>query len=208
MTARSTLIGVAVLALAASACGSSDDSTPVTVTPTTAADAYSTTVPPTTTAQASYSTTTRAAAPATTPPATTAAPVATTIPPTTTAPADTGPRTVTVEAGDSLSQIAKDNGMTLEELVALNAICDVNQLYVGQVLLLAAEDDDTDAEPSEATITVQAGDSLSKIAKRHDTTVEDLMALNDIDDPNTILVGQSLVVVTSATPTPAADPCD
>ncbi|HAZ35148.1 MAG TPA: hypothetical protein DCY69_00285, partial [Acidimicrobiaceae bacterium] len=35
---------------------------------------------------------------------------------------------------------------------------------------------------------------LSKIAKRHDTTVEELMALNDIDDPNLLFVGQELFV--------------
>jgi LysM repeat protein len=132
----------------------------------------------------------------------------TTLPPTTTTPPDTGPRTVTVKAGDSLSQIAKDNGMTLDELATLNAICDTNQLFVDQVLLLSTEEaDDPDAEPSEQTITVQSGDSLSKIAKRHDTSVEVLMADNDIDDPNTIFVGQKLVVVSNAPATPTEDPC-
>tara|TARA_B100000959_G_scaffold92786_1_gene98575 strand:+ start:6276 stop:6890 length:615 start_codon:yes stop_codon:yes gene_type:complete len=203
MRANRAILGLGVLVLLAAGCGSSDDSTPVTVTPTTAPDAYATTVPAVTTTQASYSTTTAATT------ATTAATAtATTLPPTTTVPPDTGPRTVTVEAGDSLSQIAKDNGMSLDDLAAINAICDTNQLFVGQVLLLSAEETgDPDAEPSERTVTVQSGDSLSKIAKRHDTTVEALMADNDIDDPNTIFVGQELTVSSDAPATPIEDPC-
>jgi lysozyme len=202
MRANRALLVLVALVIVAAGCGSSDDSTPVTVTPTTASDAYATTVPAVTTTQASYSTTAA--------PTTAAASVTTTLPPATmTEPPDTGPRTVTVKAGDSLSQIAKDNGMTLDELATLNAICDTNQLFVDQVLLLSAEEaDDPDAEPSEQTIMVQSGDSLSKIAKRHDTSVEALIADNDIDDPNTILVGQELVVFSDAPVTPTEDPCD
>jgi LysM repeat protein len=59
-----------------------------------------------------------------------------------------------------------------------------------------------------AIVTVQPGDSLSKIAKRHDTTVEELMALNDIDDPNLLFVGQELLVdeVVSAAEEPEENP--
>ena len=35
---------------------------------------------------------------------------------------------------------------------------------------------------------------MSKIAKRHDTTVEDIMERNAIDDPNLLFVGQELVI--------------
>ena len=58
------------------------------------------------------------------------------------------------------------------------------------------------------SVTVEKGDSLSKIAKRHDTTVEELMALNDIDDPNLLFVGQELFVdeVVSAAEEPEENP--
>ena len=203
MCAHRAVLGFGFLVLVAAGCGSSDDSTPVTVTPTTAADAYATTIPDASGAQGASATTT---AP---PTVTTTPPLVTTLPPTTTAPPPAGPLTVTVAAGDSLSQIAKDNGMSLDDLAALNSICDTNQLFVGQVLLLSVDDEpNPDAEPSEMTVTVQSGDSLSKIAKRYDTSVESLMADNDIDDPNTIFVGQELVVVAAAkTALPAEDPC-
>ena len=43
-------------------------------------------------------------------------------------------------------------------------------------------------------VTVLAGDSLSKIAKRHDTTVDEIMERNAIDDTNLLFVGQELVI--------------
>lgn len=49
-----------------------------------------------------------------------------------------------------------------------------------------------DVEP--ASVLVEVGDSLSKIAKQYDTTVDDLMVTNDITDPNLLFVGQELVV--------------
>ena len=204
-TATVLLMAVALGILAAS-CGGGEDSTPVTVTPTTAADAFATTVPMATTTQASYSTTTTTAAYATT-----TAPPTTTVPPaTTTTAAASGVRTVTVEAGDSLSKIAKAHGMTVERLAALNAICDINQLFVGQVLLLGEEqpEADPDAAPTGVSVTVQAGDSVSKIAKRYDTTVDAILVGNNISDPNLIFVGQTLVITTVAEPAaPMADPC-
>ena len=43
-----------------------------------------------------------------------------------------------------------------------------------------------------ADYTVQAGDNLTKIAKAHNTTVEELARLNNIKDVNKILIGQEL----------------
>ncbi|MCZ2130823.1 MAG: LysM peptidoglycan-binding domain-containing protein [Bacteroidia bacterium] len=42
--------------------------------------------------------------------------------------------------------------------------------------------------------TVQPGDNLSKIAAMYGTTVEDLVKLNNIEDPNKILVGETFLV--------------
>lgn len=50
---------------------------------------------------------------------------------------------------------------------------------------------------------VQPGDNLYRIAKKFDTTVEALMAANNITDPNHIVVGQRLVIPTG-TGQPAA----
>ena len=50
------------------------------------------------------------------------------------------------------------------------------------------------ADVGPLSVLVEVGDSLSKIAKRYDTTVDELMVANDITDPNLVLVGQELVV--------------
>jgi len=189
---------VCVLSLLVTAgCGGGEEDpilVPATMAPTTAAPA---TLASTTTTTTLAPTPTTAAPVAST--TTTTAPVAsTTAIPTTTEAADVGPLSVLVEVGDSLSKIAKRYDTTTEILAAINGICDVNQIYVGQKILLAAAgsetDDGVDPEPISVTVIVEAGDSLSKIAKRYDTTVDDLMVANDITDPNLVLVGQELVV--------------
>ena len=192
------LIGVCVLfLLVTTGCGGGEEDpilVPATMAPTTAVPATlastttTTTLAPIPTAAAPVASTTTTTVPV----------VSTTAIPTTTEPADVGPASVLVEAGDSLSKIAKRYDTTAEILAAINGICDVNQIYVGQKILLAdAEsetDDGVDPEPISVTVIVEAGDSLSKIAKQYDTTVDDLMAANDITDPNLVFPGQELVV--------------
>ena len=203
---RLTLLPLLVLAVVATACGGSDDG-PIVVQTTTTGMFVTTTAAP-----SDYSPATT-----TTPNvATTLVAVATTVVPATTTVALVDvPESVTVEKGDSLSKIAKRYGTTVDALVRINDLCDANQIFVGQVVVLedpeAGADADADAEGDRvetAIVTVQPGDSLSKIAKRHDTTVEELMALNDIDDPNLLFVGQELLVdeVVSATEGPEENP--
>ena len=182
--------------LVTAGCGGGEEDpilVPATMAPTTAAPATlasttTTTLAPTPTTAAPVASTTTTAAPV----------VSTTAIPTTTEAADVGPASVLVEVGDSLSKIAKRYDTTTEILAAINGICDVNQIYVGQKILLAGAefetDDEVDPEPISGTVLVEVGDSLSKIAKQYDTTVDDLMVTNDITDPNLLLVGQELVV--------------
>lgn len=201
---RLTLLPLLVLAVVATACGGSDDGPIVVQTTTTGMFVTTTAAPsdysPATTTTPNVATTVAATATTTAPPATT-----------TVAVTDV-PESVTVEKGDSLSKIAKRYGTTVDALVRINELCDANQIFVGQVVLLEDPEADADAAAEDrvetAIVTVQPGDSLSKIAKRHDTTVEELMALNDIDDPNLLFVGQELFVdeVVSAAEEPEENP--
>jgi len=201
---RLILLPLLVLAVVATACGGSDDG-PIVVQTTTTGMFVTTTAAP-----SDYSPATT-----TTPNvATTLVAVATTVVPATTtvALADV-PESVTVEKGDSLSKIAKRYGTTVDALVRINGLCDANQIFVGQVVVLEDPEAGADADAAgdrveTAIVTVQPGDSLSKIAKRHDTTVEELMTLNDIDDPNLLFVGQELLVdeVVSAVEEPEENP--
>jgi LysM repeat protein len=41
---------------------------------------------------------------------------------------------------------------------------------------------------------VQSGESLSMIAAEYGVSIESIMAANSLDDPNTIVVGQELLI--------------
>lgn len=58
------------------------------------------------------------------------------------------------------------------------------------------EEEDLDTEPDngETSYEVQSGDTLSTIAAEFDTTVEEILEVNDIDDPDLLHVGEELVI--------------
>ena len=182
------LTGLSLLLM--SACGGGDEDpvlVPATMPPTTTTFVdLSTTVPMTTTTYAASATIVPVVVETTT----------TTI---VVEPAETKPESVKVAAGDSLSEIAKANGTTLEKLARINGICDVNSIYVGQVIMLSDPEKEVDVETDtteELTVTVivESGDSLSKIAKREGVTADEIMSINDITDPNLLFVGQELTI--------------
>ena len=189
---RRLLAPILLLSVVSVACGSSSDEPIVVQTTTTGMFTTTTTSTPVddtgTTTSTTYGATTTTYGTATT----TEPPTATT-----TEPSADGPESVTVEKGDSLSKIAKRYGTTVDALVRINELCDANQIFVGQVILLEDLNVDEAAEQtatSTVIVTVEGGDSLTKIAKRHDTSVEAIMELNDIDDPNLLFVGQELII--------------
>ena len=183
------LAGLSLLTVGA--CGGGDDEpvlVPATMPPTTTILIdLSTTVPMTTTTYA---------APVTIVPVVVETTTTTTI---LVEPEGTEPESVTVADGDSLSEIAKANGTTLEKLARINGICNVNSIYVGQVILLSDTEEEVETqtdgtEELTVTIIVESGESLSKIAKREGVTVDEIMSINDITDPNLLFVGQELVI--------------
>ncbi len=95
--------------------------------------------------------------------------------------------TYVVQRGDRLINIARKFNTTLNALLAMNPGLDPNRIFVGQVINIP---------PAQATRTymVQSGDTLRVIAARFDTTVAALQALNGLANPNTIFVGQTLLI--------------
>lgn len=93
--------------------------------------------------------------------------------------------TYTVKSGDTLSQIAERVGMSVYEIQQINATPDINRIQVGQVLQLQAK-------PLQRKYIVKSGDTLSGIAYKLGTTVNNLRSGNNIGNPNLIYVGQVL----------------
>lgn len=52
----------------------------------------------------------------------------------------------------------------------------------------------TPTEPAQQTYTVEQGDTLSDIANRFGTTVQDLVQANDITNPDLLRIGDELIV--------------
>lgn len=98
--------------------------------------------------------------------------------------------TYTVKKGDTLSGIASKYGTTYQELARINGIADPNKIYPGQVLKING----TASSSSTQYYTVKSGDTLSKIAKQYGTTVNQLVAWNNISNPNLIYPNQKLRV--------------
>jgi len=130
--------------------------------------------------------------PSPTPPATPAAtpePVEVPPPQPTEEPSPT--ETYVVQPGDSLSDIAAEYETTVDELLRLNDLAEPSLLYTGQAILVPRS---SEAAASTTVHIVQVGETLGLIAESYGTTVEVLLELNDLSDPDVVPVGTSLVV--------------
>lgn len=101
-------------------------------------------------------------------------------------------QTIIIKYGDTLSQLAIKYNTTVAELVELNGIANPNLIYAGDTLLVPIGNKN---ETSDDTIyIVKKGDTLSGIAKRYGTTVNNLVVANGIKNPNLIYPGQRLII--------------
>ncbi|MGE5258689.1 MAG: LysM peptidoglycan-binding domain-containing protein [Hyphomicrobiales bacterium] len=101
-----------------------------------------------------------------------------------------------VRQGDSLYNIAKRYGTTTEDLQRWNNLSGTS-LTVGQVLKIAPAGSSAKAaasKPSQEIYLVQPGDSLYSIAKKHNMTIEQLRALNQLTSPSKLMPGQRIML--------------
>lgn len=111
-----------------------------------------------------------------------------------------------VRKGDNLSTIAKKHRVRLSELMEINSLNRSSVIKVGQEIKIPAsgevssmpeqkpaEHENAQVSSEAETYVVKSGDSLSRIAKRHSTTVRQLMSINNLKNHN-IKIGQKLIV--------------
>jgi len=94
-----------------------------------------------------------------------------------------------VQKGDSLWNISKKLGISVDEIKRLNNL-NSNLIYVGQVLKLPGYETTTD---SNITYIVKKGDTLYSIASKNNVTVDELMKLNNLSNTN-LSIGQQLKI--------------
>lgn len=117
--------------------------------------------------------------------------------------------TYVVQSGDTLSQIAQTYNVTVQAIVVLNNISNPNLIYPGEVLQIPSSTTHNRAPhitfitptplTSTTSYTVQSGDTLSQIAQDYNVTVQAIVSLNNISNPNFIYPGQ-VVLIPSSTP--------
>ncbi len=112
-----------------------------------------------------------------------------------------------VQWGETLGIIAQRYGVTVSAIVQANGLYNPNYIYAGQILAIPTGAPAPAPSGPTTTYLVQRGDTLGVIAARHGTTVNELVRLNGIVNPNLIYVGQVLRVPGPGTSAPAPTTC-
>ena len=104
-----------------------------------------------------------------------------------------------VRPGDTLTDIARRLGVSVEELALANGLDDPDMIVEGHLLVVPSDGG------SATEYVVQRGETLSDIAGKIGVPVAHLAAANGLDDPDWVPAGRLLAVppVGSAVPTPA-----
>lgn len=109
----------------------------------------------------------------------------------------------TVQAGDTLGEIAQQFEVTAEEIAARNNLSNVDDvLYAGQVLIIPVAGSMATVPAGSATTTaggerihiVQPGENFYRIALLYGLTWQEIAAYNNIADPDSIEVGQAISI--------------
>jgi len=120
--------------------------------------------------------------------------------------------TYLIQPGDTLLAIASTTGVGLDRLVALNGIKNPDVIIAGKTLSLTGAATAAAADQSGAAhYTVKAGDSLWNVAQATGNSLESLVQLNGLANPDELTVGQVLRLPstqqrTAAAPSPTPKP--
>jgi LysM repeat protein len=111
-----------------------------------------------------------------------------------------------VEVGDTLTNIAQQYNVKPADLAAYNQITDYNHIIIGQKLRIPPQGV-TITEPAVEKLlgadgyhVVRQGESLGAIARLYGLTLEELLALNEIENPNLVRMGTMLRLTEKVAP--------
>ncbi len=99
-----------------------------------------------------------------------------------------------VQAGQGLIGIAALYGVSVDEIVAANNLTSQDILRIGQELVIPGVTELDVAIATGSTHVVQLGESLLSIALTYGVTVAEIQEANDLDNPDSIFIGQELII--------------
>lgn len=113
-----------------------------------------------------------------------------------------GEKLYVVVSGDNISTIAKKFGVKSSDIIRVNNLQNPDKLKVGQQLKIPSKGEVITKSTtniavehtlsSNGTYTVVSGDSLSSIAKRFGVKTSDIIRANDMQNPDSLRIGQKL----------------
>ena len=103
---------------------------------------------------------------------------------------------IRVNRGETLSGIAIKYNTSYQYLARINSIANPNLIYVGQELKVPVLADYNIHDTSHRLYIVRRGNTLTQIAREYGVTIENIVELNGIANPNLIYIGETLRIPT------------
>ncbi len=101
-----------------------------------------------------------------------------------------------VKSGDTISSISKFYSISKDLIIKLNNLKDEDYIFVGQNLIIS---ESTENPRKESDLInnyhiVQTGENLTEISNKYNLKVKELIEINNINNPDSIKVGQKLTI--------------
>ena len=101
-----------------------------------------------------------------------------------------------VKSGDTITSISKFYSINKDLIIKLNNLKDENYIFIGQNLIISESTENLTKESDLINNyhIVQTGENLTEIAANYNLKVIDLIEINNLNNPNSIKVGQKLII--------------
>jgi len=101
-----------------------------------------------------------------------------------------------VKSGDTLSSISKLYSINKDLIIKLNKLKDENYIFVGQNLIISESTENLTKQSDLINNyhIVQTGENLTEISNKYNLKVIDLIEINNLNNPDSIKVGQKLKI--------------
>jgi len=101
-----------------------------------------------------------------------------------------------VKSGDTISSISKFYSINKDLIIKLNNLKDENYIFVGQNLIISESTENLTKQSDLINNyhIVQTGENLTEISNKYNLKVIDLIEINNLNNPDSIKVGQKLTI--------------
>ena len=101
-----------------------------------------------------------------------------------------------VKSGETVSSISKFYSINKDLIIKLNNLKDENYIFVGQNLIISESNENLTKQSDLINYyhIVQTGENLTEISNKYDLKVIDLIEINNLNNPDSIKVGQKLII--------------